>query len=260
VPHLHQIVCVQPGATGGEDRRALELALQLRERHGGTVTTLTLGREPRGELLRDCLCRGADRAVLVLDARPSVGDTLATATILALAARRLEPAPRLVLCGWGATGGMVGLQLAELLDLPHLAGVTGVSELVEEELAAQLQGDVGVAEGRTPLPALLAVASGAPALRPGGARRIMHWRRARLSSEVEPAEVPGLQDRGLLLEQWDLEALGATELPGGAEGARTQVVRVQELPEHRDGHTRVEPTPEGLAAMVQELFEERWLA
>ena len=48
-----------------EDLNALEMALQVRDRHGGTVTVLTMGPPRAAEILRESLYRGADRVILL---------------------------------------------------------------------------------------------------------------------------------------------------------------------------------------------------
>ena len=47
------------------DSHALEAALQLKERFGGTVTVLSMGIPDTERLLRECIARGADRALLL---------------------------------------------------------------------------------------------------------------------------------------------------------------------------------------------------
>ena len=47
------------------DESALELALELRDLHGGEVVALTMGPERAESMLREAIARGADRAVLM---------------------------------------------------------------------------------------------------------------------------------------------------------------------------------------------------
>ena len=47
------------------DSNALEAAVQVRERYGGSVTCITMGPDQAIEALRECLAAGADRAVLL---------------------------------------------------------------------------------------------------------------------------------------------------------------------------------------------------
>ena len=64
----------QPGGSCN----ALEMALQLKAQHGGTVTVLTMGPLQAAEVLRQSLYRGADRVILVSDRKFAGADTQAT--------------------------------------------------------------------------------------------------------------------------------------------------------------------------------------
>src|SRR5512136_3310228 len=64
-----------PAIFNPEDLNALEMALQVRERYGGTVTVITMGPATAAEVLRDTLYRGADRVVLLSDRRFAGADT-----------------------------------------------------------------------------------------------------------------------------------------------------------------------------------------
>ncbi|NIP86915.1 MAG: electron transfer flavoprotein beta subunit/FixA family protein, partial [Planctomycetales bacterium] len=70
----------------------------------GTVTALTMGPPKASEVLRDCLYRGADRAVLLTDRRAAASDTLATSYILSQAVRTVGRYD-LVFCGRQAIDG-----------------------------------------------------------------------------------------------------------------------------------------------------------
>jgi len=48
-----------PAIFNPDDKVALELALELRDRFGGKVTAITMGPAKAGELLRECLYMGA---------------------------------------------------------------------------------------------------------------------------------------------------------------------------------------------------------
>ena len=67
------------------DRHALEAALRVKERCGGTVSVLTMGPLQAQEVLKECLALGADEAVLLSDKAFAGADTLATSRTLAAA-------------------------------------------------------------------------------------------------------------------------------------------------------------------------------
>ena len=72
------------------DLNALELALQLKDKHGAKVTIVSMC-PPFGEpFLRECIAMGADDAVLVSDRAFAGSDTYPTSYTLAAAVRRVS--------------------------------------------------------------------------------------------------------------------------------------------------------------------------
>jgi electron transfer flavoprotein alpha/beta subunit len=107
------------------DLFALEMAVQLKKEHSGSITAVTMGPKISEEVLWETLALGADRAVLLSDPRFSASDTLATSYVLGMGIRKIGKFD-LILCGMRTTDGdtgQVGPQLAEELDLPHISAV-----------------------------------------------------------------------------------------------------------------------------------------
>ncbi len=106
------------------DRPALEMALQLKERHGGSVTAFSMGPPTAEAILREALAAGADRAVLLSDPALAASDTLATATALCAGVDYLAPCDLLIFGARTADSdtGQVGPQTAVMLDLPMVTG------------------------------------------------------------------------------------------------------------------------------------------
>ncbi|MGQ9606100.1 MAG: electron transfer flavoprotein subunit beta/FixA family protein [Thermogutta sp.] len=263
-----------------EDLNALEAALDARDRFGGTVTAISMGPPKAADVLRDCLFRGADRAILLTDRRAAASDTLATSYILA---RAIETIGRydIVMCGRQAIDGdtaQVGPQIAEKLGIPQ---VTYLEELVAlDGDLARIRRNVGngweLVEVR--LPALMTVIASANQARPPAARRVMRYKRARVPAEIE-AEVKKslgavsdeeiqdaaarraeeLRRQGLLLEQWDLDDINAELDRCGLPGSPTKVFRVQAIVLSKKGFTEVPPTEEGVGQLIHELIVERTL-
>jgi electron transfer flavoprotein beta subunit len=130
---------------------AVEEAVQLTERLGGSVTVLTLGPEQAADQLRDMLALGASRAVL-LETGGGEWGPIATAAAIAAAARRRgdgdgdgDPGFDLILFGNEAadTGDyQVPVRVAHELGLPCL---TGIKKL--EITAGPADGDSGGGAG-----------------------------------------------------------------------------------------------------------------
>ena len=72
------------------DTAALEVALQLKERMGAQVATLSMGIPATEALLRDTIARGADTALLLSDRAFAGADTLATSYALSLGLAHLD--------------------------------------------------------------------------------------------------------------------------------------------------------------------------
>jgi electron transfer flavoprotein beta subunit len=98
------------------DEIAVEAAVQAKEKLGGEVTALTLGPSDASKELRECLAKGADKAVILKDARWDARDPRATAKILAKQIQAMGAT--LVFCGRVATDrdhAAVGPMLATFL-------------------------------------------------------------------------------------------------------------------------------------------------
>jgi electron transfer flavoprotein beta subunit len=105
---------------------AVEEAVRLTEREGGSVTVLTLGPPEAAEQLRDMLALGAHRGVLLQTDGREWGP-VATAAAIARAIAGLEGAPfPIIFFGNEAadTGGFqVGIRVAHALGLPCVTGI-----------------------------------------------------------------------------------------------------------------------------------------
>jgi electron transfer flavoprotein beta subunit len=111
---------------------AVEEAVQLVERYGGSSVVLTLGPEEAVEQLRDAMALGIDRAVL-LETEGSEWGPQATASAIATAIGDQRDQGHhfdLLLFGNEAadsTNYQVGVRVAHALDLPCVTGVKGLS-------------------------------------------------------------------------------------------------------------------------------------
>jgi electron transfer flavoprotein beta subunit len=102
------------------DRRAVEEAIRIREKHGGTVTAFTLGIPEARSCLREALAMGVDDAVLITDPILESSDTYVTSRVLANAIVKLGLFD-IILCGETSTDGysyQVGPRIAEILNIP----------------------------------------------------------------------------------------------------------------------------------------------
>jgi electron transfer flavoprotein beta subunit len=117
-----------PNAINPLDKKALEAALQLREKEGGEVITLSMAPPNTIPVIREALSMGGDWSILLSDLAFAGSDGLATSYILSTAIRRLAPYD-LILCGDQSIDGatsMVSSQIAEFLDIPNVMHVSAV--------------------------------------------------------------------------------------------------------------------------------------
>ncbi len=118
-----------PMLTSPYDESAVEAALQLREKHGGKITLLSLSGDDVCEWLQDALATGSDEAILVRDPELASGDGISTAEVLAAAAKKIGDYD-LIICGRQAAdtdAGVVGPAMAEFLGLPSASVVRRIN-------------------------------------------------------------------------------------------------------------------------------------
>jgi electron transfer flavoprotein beta subunit len=180
------------------DDLAVEEALRAKEKLGGEVTVLTIGAPEASKELRECLAKGADRALLVKDADWGARDPRSTAK--ALAARITELEAQLVFCGRVATdrdNAAVGPMLATYLGW---ACVTDVVELVLEsgKGVAKRETEAGVETLEFTLPAVITCEKGLNEPRYAGLKGIMAAKKKPID-EADLSAVPG-QVEALKLE------------------------------------------------------------
>jgi len=253
-----------PAIINPEDLNAVEMAVQVREDYGGSVTVLTMGPPSAAEALREVLYRGADRVILLTDRRFAAADTLATSYALCKAVQQVA-AFDLVFCGRQAIDGdtaQIGPQLAEKLGVPQFTYVEQVVELKGEQITVRRALDRGYQIVTGPLPALLTVTGTANMPRPPAVKKLLKYRKARTPAEVEKeqaADASALQAKGLLIEQWDADRIQAEPQRCGGKGSPTKVKKIESVILVSEDHVKVEPTEEGLGELVRELISEHIL-
>ena len=269
-----------PAIFNPEDLNALELALEIKDKFDGKVTAIAMGLPAASAVLRESLYRGADDAILVTDRRCAASDTLATSYILSCAVKKLDY--DIVLCGRQAIDGdtaQVGPQLAEKLGIPQITYIEELLSLEKRTITARRNIGNGWQDVKCKLPALLTVIDEANEPRVSVARRLMKFKNARTPVEVEmqtkqqnpgadentikqltQKKVEQLQDKGLLIKQWDLDFLEADLQWCGRDGSPTKVHRIQSVVLTARESKMVEPSEQGIADMIHELIKEKTIS
>ncbi|MEM9051399.1 MAG: electron transfer flavoprotein subunit beta/FixA family protein [Bacteroidota bacterium] len=169
---------------------ALVRGLELKEKNGGTVTTITVGGPDHDPIIRKALAIGADDAVRI---NTEATDGYMVAKQIADYAK--DQGYDLILLGKETidyNGAMVGGMTAELLDMPY---VSIASKLEVEGNTATLERDVqgGLEVVEVDLPLVITCAKGMAEQRIPNMRGIMAARTKPLNV-VEPSGAQGLTE------------------------------------------------------------------
>ncbi len=146
------------------DMNALELALELKEKHGGTVSLIAMGPPLFDSYLRLALAMGADSAYLLSDRAFAGADTLATSYTLAEGIRRIGEYD-LIICGEESSDGataQVPPGIAEWLDTSQITYAEDLEVLSDGQgVRAKRELAGGYEVIQVPLPAVVSVKVGA---------------------------------------------------------------------------------------------------
>jgi electron transfer flavoprotein beta subunit len=216
------------------DNYAIEEAILINEKLGGSITAVTVGREDDEEVLRRALAMGADRAIRVdpedLEVDPSV--------VARLLAQVIKSLPHdLVLTGVQADDdncSMVGVLVAEYLGLAHASVVTAIDPS-EREASLRLELEGGIDEQvKIRLPALLTVQTGI--------------------NEPRYVSVMGIRKA----RKKELNVLKATELSLGAEELLPQTfIEEMYLPPEVEGAEMIDGDPSSVAEELLRIMKEK---
>lgn len=141
------------------DLYAVEQARLLRDRMGGKLTALSMGIPATERLLRECVSRGCDDAVLLTDRAFAGSDTLATSYAISLGVKKLGGAD-LILCGKMAVDGdtaQIGPELAQTLGYHCVTDVCEVLDITEKTITVSKKTEDGTVTERVAFPAVITV-------------------------------------------------------------------------------------------------------
>jgi len=219
------------------DLNALEMALALRDLHGGRVTVLSMGPPTFEPYLRVAIAVGADDAVLLSDRAFGGADTLATSYTLAEGVRALGGAD-LVLCGDESSDGgtsQVPQGVAEWLGVSQATYVDQLEVPREGTLRARRVLEDGTETLEMPLPAVVSVLGGV------GEVRFVDYDRWAMAQQAEVRVI-------------DSAHLGADTSRIGLTGSPTVVAGLREVRKPGRRHEVITLDPAAAATrLAQEL-------
>ncbi len=141
------------------DLFAIECALQLKEKHGGMITVLSMGPKKAEKAIREALSMGCDEGILLSDKAFAGSDTWATSFVLAEAVKTLGDFD-VIIAGIRATDGdtgQVGPELASMLDIPVATFTSKIVNIENKTMTVERLIEGGYEIIRLPMPCLLSV-------------------------------------------------------------------------------------------------------
>ena len=218
------------------DNYAVEEAIQLRDKVGGSVTVISVGDEEAEEVVRREMAMGADNGVLLSDEAFEGSDGQSIAAILK--AEVAKGNYDLILTGAQADdgAGQVGGMLAAMLDMPFASLVNFIDVIDDSKLKIGREIEGGNQElSEIQLPCVLSIQTGINEPRYVGIRGIR---------KVASVEIPvrGAADLGLAAD-----AVGAP----GAKVKRLDYF----VPELGEGAEMLEGSTEEIVAKLVELLK-----
>ncbi|HPV00127.1 MAG TPA: electron transfer flavoprotein subunit beta/FixA family protein, partial [Candidatus Cloacimonas acidaminovorans] len=141
------------------DAYAIEEAVRLKEKYGGTVTAISMGPNQCETTLREAVSLGVDNIILLSDRRFAGADTYATSLTLAAAIRKIGDYT-LILTGQQAIDGdtaQVGPGIAAHLNIPQTCFVRKIESFNEQQAVVERLLEDGFDRVSMQLPALISV-------------------------------------------------------------------------------------------------------
>ncbi len=250
VPDTETKIVINPSASGivtegikyvmnPYDEFAVEEALRIKEKLGGTVTIVSMGPARATEAIRTALAMGADKGVHLNDPAFEGADSYATAKVLASAIEKLPF--DIILTGKQAVdhdNAQVYAALAEMLDIPHVSVVTkldiaqdGKSAVAEREIEGGAKEVV-----HTSLPAIIAAQKGL--------------------NEPRYASLPGIMKaKKKPIDTINLAGTGLTADEVGEKGSKLKITKYY-LPPERQAGKKLEGEPEEVTKQLVSLLRE----
>lgn len=227
-----------PSIVNPFDRNAVEAGLQLKDKHGGKVTVITMGPPQAKEALKECLAMGADEAILVSDRAFGGADTLATSYTLAKAIEKIGRYD-VILCGKQAIDGdtaQVGPETAEHLGIPQITYAAKI-DIAGDTARVEREHEDGYEVIEVKLPLLLSVVKSINEPRFPTVKGTMKANRANIPV-------------------WTAGDLAVDEQKLGLKGSPTQVRRIFTPPSRTEGIVIQEATArEAVAVLIQKLSD-----
>ncbi|MFL0267367.1 electron transfer flavoprotein subunit beta/FixA family protein [Candidatus Clostridium radicumherbarum] len=144
------------------DLYALETAVRLKEQTGGRVKVISMGPPQAKEIIKEAFTMGADEGMLISDRKFAGADVLATSYTISQGIKKLGDYD-IIICGKQTTDGdtaQVGPEMAEYLNIPHIANVRKIEELNKESMIVEMDMGDTIEVSEIKFPCLITVDKG----------------------------------------------------------------------------------------------------
>ena len=198
-----------------DDRNAIELALEIKEKYGGKVIAITLGPPQAEEVLREAYAMSVDHCILITDKNFAGSDSLVTSKILTRAINKIGKFD-IIITGFQSIDGStnnVSYQIAELLKIPHFTQIDEIKIENNSVLVSRLYGHE-YQKVKSNLPILIATK------RESNIVRYLKLINIKKSFEKE-------------IEVWNMDDIGGTENEYGFKGSPTITLKGELITQKR---------------------------
>jgi len=223
-----------------EDLNALEMALRIKDQHGGKVIAISIGQPKEVDVLRECLYRGVDEVIRLDDPAFADLDSLAAGYVLAQAIRRIGEFD-LILSGVNVPEGensLLASHIAQFLGVEQISYVDDIEEISDGKVLCKKAVEMGYEYIEVKLPALLIVGVALVKDDPRAPRSA----KARLKLKHKKTPIP----------TWRAEDIGVSDL---SELKAVRVSGYDPIPEKAIESKEVDPEDEKvLKAMLNEIL------
>ncbi len=141
------------------DLYAIETAMSLCEKFGGTVQSITMGPPSAKTVIAETICMGTSGGTVLSDRRFAGADVLATAYTLSQGVKKMGKFD-LIVCGKQTTDGdtaQVGAELSEYLNIPNISNVLSVEDVRDGKIFLTASLDQKIVKMSVKLPCLISM-------------------------------------------------------------------------------------------------------
>jgi electron transfer flavoprotein beta subunit len=138
------------------DKNAMEEAIKIKEKHGGKITTITIGPLTAKEKIKELLAMGADEAIIIPP--PENADYYIVGKLISTAIQKIGTYD-IILCGEASIdlfSGQIAPRIAGELQISQITYVQNLNVEKDKVIAERNLGDTAVTI-ETPFPVLISV-------------------------------------------------------------------------------------------------------